>query len=234
MDNYEKIYRAKMLRYKKSMLDELNFDYIQNKFYEIKEECDEIRYYIECGDDTLLNALDGDDEQEFEIRMMFADLSGECEILSELINDDYTYFAEEGYSGLFDNFFVGIMCGNRNPFEVLGFDGYQEDYYKLLGYDVDFAENEAFKRLMRLKKEDIIRTAGRCFSLAVSFFNVMQKYDYLKASFDILKNDNTKYLQLIKEIDKAYEEAEEVNFYGDAGQKFDKFIKAVPDKVWLE
>ncbi|MDO4563934.1 MAG: hypothetical protein Q4C12_08930, partial [Clostridia bacterium] len=56
--------RARNLRYKKAALERLNLDDIQNELYDIDSDCDNFRYYFSGeGDDTLLNALDGDDEE---------------------------------------------------------------------------------------------------------------------------------------------------------------------------
>lgn len=232
MNNDERIWKAKQLRYKKSMLEGLNYEYIYEKIIEIDFECSDIQYLIN-DDNALLDAMDGDDEQVYEFRMMFADLSAEVQNLQDIIGE---YTPGFGLEEMFDNFFVGIMCGGRSPFQILGFDGYQEDYFRLIAWDADMAENEAFKRLMRLKKEDIIKQAGRCFGLAVSFFNVVTKFDYLKASFDILRNENTTYLKIIKEIDEAYAAAEARDFspYSDVGQRFNKLVGSLPDKVWIE
>ena len=40
-----------------------------------------------------------------------------------------------------------------------------------------------------------------------------QSFDHLKATFDILKDENTSLPQIIKEIDQAYEKAADVGFY---------------------
>lgn len=118
--------KARNLRYKRAALSELNIYDIENELYNISAECDEVRYYIESGDTTLLNALiaNESDEEEYEFRIMFSDLSAECEKLQEILFDNYT-------TEHFDDFFVGIMCGNRSPYELIGYDSFEEDYYRL-------------------------------------------------------------------------------------------------------
>ena len=71
--------KARNLRYKKAIVRNINIEQIQEELMDISAECDNVRYYFETDDDTLLNALDGDEEQEFEFKMMFADLCAECE-----------------------------------------------------------------------------------------------------------------------------------------------------------
>lgn len=90
--------KAKNLRYKKAIVSQLNFEEITSQLYDISSVCEEYQYYFSSDDDTLLNALDGDDEQKQEFKMMFSDLSYECDSLRDIVND--TYVSEH-----FDDFF---------------------------------------------------------------------------------------------------------------------------------
>lgn len=67
--------KARNLRYKKAALARLNIDTIQEELSEISENCDNVRYFIEDDEETLLDALDGDEEEEYEFKKMFFDLS---------------------------------------------------------------------------------------------------------------------------------------------------------------
>lgn len=71
--------KARNLRYKKAIVADVNLDKIREDLYDIMEACDEVRYFFESDDDTLLNALDGNEDEEWEFKMMFCDLSAECE-----------------------------------------------------------------------------------------------------------------------------------------------------------
>lgn len=97
--------KAKKLRYKKSALETLRFEQIQYELQEICEECSDIHYFFDEDDSTILNAMDGDSEEEFEFKMMFADLYGKSEQLSDEIRSNYV-------TEYFDDFFVGIV-GHR-------------------------------------------------------------------------------------------------------------------------
>lgn len=112
--------KAKNLRYKKAIVSQLNFEEITSQLYDISSVCEEYQYYFSGDDDTLLNALDGDDEQEQEFKMMFSDLSYECDSLRGIVND--TYVSEH-----FDDFFVGIMLNGNSPFKCYGYDSFEED-----------------------------------------------------------------------------------------------------------
>jgi hypothetical protein len=216
------------MRFKKSILAELNYETIQDELYEICEQCADVRYFF-SEDDTLLNALDGDEEEEFEFKMMFSELDGESERLLNMLNDMYV-------TEHFDDFFVGLMSKGGSNFNVLGFDTYEEDYFHLTEFEKDLAVSEAGKRLMRLTKSELLSITGQCFGVAMSFFNIRQKYDYLKTAFDILRDDNTSFLKVIKEIETAYEKADEEDFnsYSKQVQTFDRLIADLPERVWLE
>lgn len=223
----EKRKKAENLRYKKAIVDGLNLSDITDELYAISEECSNIRYF--CSDDEMLMAaLDGDEEEAYEFQMMFCDLSAECENLLDLLTND-VYITEH-----FDDFFVGI---NKN-YKVLGYDYFMEDYFSMTSYCERLAESESNKRLMRLTKQELLSTAAQCFGIVCAFFNVRQKYDYLKASFDILENQNASVLQLIKEIEFAYERAEKAEFSAfydaESVKQYEMLIKSLPDKVWLE
>ena len=73
--------KAKALRYKKPIAKNLNLEYIQQDLWDIQEECEEIRWYTdsEDGEDSLINALDGNEDEAYEFKMEFADLCAECE-----------------------------------------------------------------------------------------------------------------------------------------------------------
>ena len=72
--------RTRVLRYKRSALASMGAQEIMLELESIVEACDGIRYYIEQadGDETLLNALDGDEDEAWEFRMAFADLSAQA------------------------------------------------------------------------------------------------------------------------------------------------------------
>ena len=215
--------RSRQLRYKKAALAELGYNQIRDSIYNMTEECDNIRWIMDSDIDTLTNALDGDEEEAFEFRMMFAELSAECEQLWSAI-DEY----EEQH---FDDCSVALI-GNR--FDAVGYDGYQEDYYSLTSYESELAVSESGKRIMRMTKPEMLQEIGRTLGIILSFQNVQYKYEYLKATMDILKGENHSFLQAIKDIEAAYEKMDEDGRYSEAGRNFDRLIGELPDKTWVE
>ncbi len=190
------------------------------------DTCSDVRWFVDQEDDTLLNALDGDDEAEWEFRMAFADLSAKSEQLYDMIQGNIDYQT-------FDDCIVSLI-GNR--YQLVGFDMEEEDYFSLTSYERELAHTEAGKRLMRRTKVDMIATIGQCLGILIAFLDVRQSFDYLKATFEILKDENTSLLQLIKEIDQAYEKAAGVGFYSwyDEVTEFDRLLEALPERAWVE
>ncbi len=218
--------RSRNLRYRKPALADMGLENIRDKLVEISDDCQEISWYM-TDDDLILNALDGDEEEEFEFKMMFSMLSAETDQLLGMLND-YSFDADE----YFDDCTVGLL---GNIFNTVGYDDYEEDYFSLTNYDQELAYTTSGKKLMRLKKEDMIATIGRCVGILLSFNNVQMKYEYLKATFDILKGENNSILKTIKEIESAYEAACDDLFSRTSEcKKFDALLKTLPEKFWVE
>ncbi len=55
------------------------------------EECENIRWYTDSddGNDSLINALDGDEDEAYEFKMAFADLCAECERMQEDLHEEW-------------------------------------------------------------------------------------------------------------------------------------------------
>lgn len=86
-----KRWKAKQLRYKKPIVRDLNLDKIQEDLWNIMEECENIRWYTDSddGNDSLINALDGDGDEAYEFKMAFADLCAECERMQEDLREEW-------------------------------------------------------------------------------------------------------------------------------------------------
>lgn len=220
--NITKQEKAKNLRWKKAILAEFNLDSIQEELYNISCECDEVRWIVNGEEAALIDALDGDEEEAFELRIAFSDLSGECDQLNDLLRNEYI-------CEFFDDFLSGISEGSG--MRMVGYDSYEEDYYELTSYEGRNGCQEAKKRLERLTKAELLSAANQVFRVIVCFLNIRYKYDYLKASFDVLKGENTAFLDIIRQIEKEYQDAcDDWN----AVRKFDSLVSALPDRVWVE
>lgn len=89
---------------------------------------------------------------------------------------------------------------------------------------------------MRMTKPEMLSTIGQCMGILILFLDLRQSYDYLKATFDILRDVNTSLLDTIKEITEAYEAAEAVHFYEgyEETKRFNRLLDCLPDRAWIE
>lgn len=226
--------RARNLRYKRPALASLGYDAILTELWDIREACNDIHWFIEQGDETLLNALDGNEEDEYEFRMAFSDLEAKVDALDEVL-DHWRGWEEDRGERTYNDCTVALI-GNR--YRTIGYDVYKEDYYGLTAYEQDLAYTEAGKRLMRRTKADMISTIGQCLGVLLAFLDLRQQYDYLKATFDILRDENTSMLKTIKEINAAYEAIQAAEPWTESGReairRFDRLLDCLPDRAWIE
>lgn len=217
--------RARNLRYKKAALSALSYDSMTDELYNIGSACGDIQYYM-SDDESLVAALDGDEDDAFEFRMLFSDLSAKCDQLQEAVRDS-------DVRDHFDDFMVGIL---GNKYNTIGFDSQEEDYFNLTRFEGELAQTESGKRIMNLTKQNILSVAGQCFGTALAFLDVRYAYDYLKATFDILKDQNTAFLQIIKDIEAAYSDAEAEGFspYASKTRILERLLSELPDQTWIE
>lgn len=95
-----KRFKAKNLRYKKPIVKNLNLEFITQDLWDIQNECEGVRWYTdsEDGEDSLINALDGDEDEAYEFKMAFADLCAESErmfydLQEEWVPECFHYYA---------------------------------------------------------------------------------------------------------------------------------------------
>lgn len=224
--------RTRNLRYKRPALASLGFDAIFDELDAIEEACGDIHWFMDQDDETLLNALDGNEEQAFEFKVAFADLEGKVFQLREAIRDNWG--CTDNYYQVYDDCTVALI-GNR--YNTIAWDGEEEDYCSLTRYEQELAQTEAGKRIMRMTKAEMISTIGQCLGTLIAFLDLRQSYDYLKATFDILRDENTSLLKQIKAIEAAYDEACCADWWRgkrEAVDKFDRLLEALPDRAWIE
>lgn len=218
--------RTRNLRYKRPALASLGYEMMISEIWDIQDACGDVQWFVDNDDDTLLNALDGDEEAEWEFKVAFADLSAKSE---QLLNAIRCLDIRDEY----DDCTVALI-GNR--YKTVGYDFTEEDYFSLTSFESDLASTEAGKRLMRHTKAEVISIIGRSLGILISFLDLRQQYDYLKATMDILRDENTSLLKTIKAIDAAYEAAAADEFvaWKDECVRFDKLLSCLPERVWVE
>lgn len=219
--------KAKNLRYKKPIAKNLNLDAITQDLRDMQEACEEIRWYTDSddGNDSLVNALSGDEDEAYEFKMAFADLCAECERMLEDLR-------EEWVPECFDIFFVAVGAG-----DLLGLDSYEGDYFGISSYESNLAEEDSKGKLKRMTKDELIDASRQCFIVYQAYIGLRNRYDSLKAAIDILRDQNTGVLQTVKEIEKLYNSAQEEqgNYaeYSKEWKEFDRYADALPQEAWI-
>ena len=219
--------RTRKLRYGKSLLQNFNYEEILNTLYDIQEACSEIRF---IDDDTLTDMLQ-DEEQAYEFKMMFSDLDGKTEQLREILNE---YSVYEDVSEYFDQMTAGISDGSG--LNYYAFDAVDEDYFRVTSYEGGICVQEAQKKLMRMKKDELIACANRTFRIILAYLDLKYKYDYLEATMDILRDEQRGIINMVKEIDILYSlaDADKWEYYSDSLKNYEQILKTVPERMWIE
>lgn len=222
--------KARNLRYKKPIVKNINLFAIKQSLDDIYEECCSVQWYFDSDDDALLNALDGNEDEEFEFKMMFADLCAECERMLSDLENCYVPMC-------FDDFFVAAGASEYGG-GLLGWDSYEQDYFGIEATD-SFAEQESRKRLERLKKSELVESAHACLKVLYAYLGIQNRYDNLKAAMDILKDENTGYLQAVKQIEECYEKANEETMgfkydYGKGVRELERLARNMPQEAWTQ
>ena len=215
--------RSRDLRYKRGALASMGYQSMFDELEQITEACDNVAYYTDDMD-TLIDALDGNDEEAYEFRMAFSDLSARATDLMEHI---YEVDRQE-----YDDCTVALI-GNR--YEMVGYDGFEEDYFSLTGYEAELSTTEAGKRLMRHTKKEMLSMIGQALGILLAFLDLRQQYDYLKATMDILTDSNHSILKQIREIEAAYEKVGAVKYPARKDMEaFDRMTALLPERMWVE
>lgn len=219
--------KARQLRYKKPLVKDICLDSIQEFLWDAQSECTDALYYFDTEDDTLLNALDGNEEEEQEFKMMFADLEAECEQMQTDLEQEYV-------PECFDEFFAATYSHNMGM--MLGYDSFERDYYGLSSTESGWGSEEARTRMMRMTKKELLEAARYCIKIFLAYEGLRNRYESLKAALDIIRDTNTAQLNVVQRINELYEQAEADNFYGwrGAAGEFDNLLSQLPQIEWLK
>lgn len=224
--------RVQSLGYKRSALASLAFDLIWQELNDIQEECCNIQWMAE-DEELLLSALEGNEDDLWEFKMTFSDLSASVDSLLQAVQDNCRDLEHMGLE--FDDCMVS-MLGNR--YKMLYFDDVEEDYYALSAWDKDKAITDSDKRLMKLTKADLLATIGQCMGIALAYLDIRYRYDYLKATFDVLEDSKAGVLQAVRQIEQLYDRLMGSPWWSEerrqAEAAWDKLMQELPQRVFLE
>ena len=212
--------RAQALRYRRAALATMGYETIMRELQEIGEACDDLRW---AEENCTAPVLDGDEDDGAGYRMDFSELSADCERLLEQLYDA---------ADMFDDCTVALI-GNR--FECVGYDGCEADYFSLCAYDSERAATESGKRLMRLTKAEMIDTIGRSVGIMMAFYDLRQRYDYLKTALNVVLDHNLDTLHTVRSIEDAYNAwcDDGCREYGEKSRALDHAADALDDIYWI-
>lgn len=225
----KKAYKAKQLRYKRPIARDLNLDQIRSEMWGMMSVCEDIHWY-DNDEESLVNALDGDEDEAYEFKMAFSDLEAELEQFQEDIDREYV-------TGYFDLFFPAVKA--RFAGGYLGYDQYEGDYYGLEPYEYGYAEDEAGKKLTALTKKELLEAAGSCMKIFRQYTALRYRYDCLDAAIEILRGKNMERIKVVKGIEEQYQIAEEASdgfeFKNNKEvYKLDGMLDLVPQEYWIQ
>lgn len=121
----KKAYKAKQLRYKKPIARDLNIETIQSELWDMMSACEDIHWY-DNDEESLVHALDGDEDEAYEFKMAFSDLEAELEQFQGDLDSEYV-------SDYFDVLFPAVKASYAGGY--LGFDQYEGDIVKRKIFD---------------------------------------------------------------------------------------------------
>ncbi len=222
--------KAKGLRYKKAAVSGLTLWEIRDKLSEIVEACNEVVYWMDSDEDTLVDALDGDYEDADRFKVDFAVLSAEADRMNEDIYENV--YVTEGH---FNDILVASGLGRQREMNLMGYDTFEGDYFGIDPFECGWAESESIKRLERLTKREMIEAMAQTVTIAFAFIGIQSRYQDLKAAMDILRAQNKEYLDSVKQLNELYTKL--WNEWGHTDYKIecqmDAIIQRMPQEAFL-
>ena len=199
--------QSKIPIWKKSILQELNLSQIRDHLWEISDNGDCFGY-------------DRDEEGYYQdYKDLFDELSaGAYNLLGALDESD----VEDNW----DDMTVALLGYRQN---VLGYDAVETDYYGMLCCEEEWASDEASKRILRMTKDEMLRTFRKVMVALVCYLEIKAAHDALTAIVDEL--DERGALLSVKNdiINRLYEDLTGAN-----GAAFDAMVENLPQRMWLE
>lgn len=215
---------ARTRRYKKPALSSMNYYDIQRDLDDMSELAEEIAWYESQGEETLTQALGGDEEEAYEFRIAFSEVSGKLYQLAEA-------FRELGLEEDEFNYCTSALLGNR--YSLIGFDSIEEDYYSLTDYEEELATTAAGEWLCRKTKKEMISLIGQCMGLLMAYHDLRLQFDNLRNTLDVLRGSNFSLLATIKNIEKLYDAAASYP-YGEEAYRLNGLLEEIPQEMWVE
>ena len=263
MDTSTKADIARDTRWKVPSMQILGYYEMWSELQKMREALDDIHWFVEQGDETFLNAVEYDDEEENAFRIAFSELESHAESVNEMFNkyernarficlmtqkeaDDFDDADTAQYTTCrkFDDCTVALL-GERYNYGMMGYDAFQEDFYALDENDEVNATDAAKKRLMRLGKRDMLDLMGQSLSIVLAFNDFRVSYTLMVQTFQLIRGENLETLNAMREINRMYDEVDkairyqkERDFYEQGDKlliaRFDGLLESLPERMWVE
>lgn len=222
--------KAKNLRYKKPLMRDMSLDAIRTGIWEMQDVITDVQWFVE-DETNLVNALDGDEDEAWAFRFAFSDLAAEVERFESDLEECWV-------PECFDELFPAA-CRPNSFGGMIGFDEYEQDYYRLDAWEIDAAQRESEKRICRMTKKEIVEAVGQCLQIYASYTALRYRYDCLEASLEIIRGQNLEHLKLMKAIDEQYviAERETDGFrwkHNAELYKLDDMLNQIPQEYWVQ
>ena len=223
-----KAYKAKQLRFKKPIARNLNLDKIREDLWDMQEKCADVHYFDDDLE-SLVNALNGDEDEAQEFKLSFADLDADLDRFQSELEETYV-------TDYFDLLFPAVGADFGGGY--LGFDTYEGDYFGLEPFEYAYAESEAAKKLMSLTKKELLEIVGVCLKVAYQFMAIRYRFDCLDAAIETLRGANMDKIKAVKSVEELYEKAEAASYhfqfkYTKEIYELDKQLKEIPQEYWV-
>ena len=214
-------------------LNRLGYNEMTLLVQQIGEDLDNIHYFVENGDETFTNSMDGEDgdEEEREFRFAFLELEAELEDIQgmfseysgwssgasafvDLMNKKESAILRGEYDNEDDDYTTCrayddctvALIGKRYNFGVDGYDVYERDVFGLDSDSGEYASEQAKERLMKLTKKDMVDLIGTSVSIMLRFQAFYVRYQLMTQTFERIRGVNMETLNLMKDINAAYED----------------------------
>jgi len=221
--------RARNRRYKKAAVKGLTLDEIRFNLQDMWEKTTNVAYWTDSDDQTLTDALEGDEDDAQRFRLDFAALDADIE---QMVNDLDNVWEPE----LFDDILVVSGIGRQKGESLFGFDEYEQDYFGIEPFEYGWAESESMKRLERLTKKQLMEQMAQTLSITYAYIGIRSRYEDLETTLDILTAKNREYLDAVKEINELYNSIDFKAWgYKDCEEfgKLDRIAERLPQEAFL-
>mgnify|MGYP001021838387 CR=1 FL=1 len=151
------------------------------------------------------------------------------EPLDELSANAYSLFEAMREADLdehWDDMTVALLGETQT---VLGYDGAELDYFRMLDFEEDLAVEEAIKRLERMTKRDLVMTFRKVMVALVAFWDIKAGHDCLTAIVDELDERSAIFNRKETHINRLYQD-----LTGADDSEFNRVVNSLPQRMWLE